>query len=386
MQTKTKSGYITIRDPYYLDNGSMIVDVTLTTNEPDRDNELVRPLGVKGFETAVICYNHKRCDGIPVSTGASFLPDSIVQTLEELRMQVMIKPTDQMFYCDVAGRKQTNGNLLNAVETKQVMNCSIGFRFNPEDVTKEYINGQLVTVYNSVILDELSLLDVISSNINSKIHNDMTIQTKCLECIQTNGMVGSFVISGDGKIIAQITEITDTEVKALDPFTNQVITLDDGYELVETPSEETLEDTTEKKPLVTVEKACACMLGKKPVKNITKEVLADITPVDPEELAEDLKLQTILDNQSAIMQMITDLTSSVTSLSSQIEAESKADVSADMKVMSDEIMAKMNKSLAIALSNNTVTKFLKADEIPPAKPEIVTPETPVITYNYAPNL
>ena len=356
-----------------MEDGSIIVDVTLTSNEVDRDGELVRPMGVKGLDTAVICYNHKRCDGVPVSTGASFVKDSIIQNEQELRAQVLIKTTDQMYFCDITGKKQSNGSLLEAIKNKEVINSSIGYRFSPADVSKEYINGQLITVYNTAILDELSLLDVISSNIKSKIHYKMS-KTKCLDCIRSNGGVGSYVVSGDGKTIAKVTEINDKEIKAID-FDGKEIILDDSYEMVEAPiphNETKIIETTKPESET---KVCGCQLNKD--KPATKDMMteSEIDPVDPEEMLEDIKLETVLENQTAIMGMLTDLMSKVTSLESQMQADSNMDAAETVKQITDEVIKSVNKTVAGALNSQIVnTKFVKTTEVP-------NPESFQITEN-----
>lgn len=308
MKQKTKLLQTQIRDPVLLENGNMIFDVTLTTNLPDRDGDIVNPLGVTGLETAVIAYNHQRCYGIPVTTGAKILLDTVIQTAEELRVQILVKTTDEMFFCDVNGVKRSNGKLLEAINSDQVKNTSIGFRFNPNDVKKIFQNGKTYTYYDQVILNEFSLLDVLSSNPKSIIHKSMKSEQekqKCLDCLRKAG-IGSFAINPDG-LVVKVTEVTDEKVTGQD-FDGNQIELNDSFESVQY---EQPEMESEVEPEVEAEKACGC--SKKPeLPKAETKAEGDIDPnakVEPEDVKEDLQMQTLIETVNQLMGMVTDLTS-----------------------------------------------------------------------------
>jgi hypothetical protein len=327
MQTKLKSNRTQIRDPVILDDGSMVFDVTLTTNQPDRDGDIINPLGVTGIETAVIAYNHQKCNGIPVSTGASIVKDSIVQNLNELRMQIKVDKTNEMFFCDLQGIKRSNGKLLDAIMNNQANNISMGFRFNPSTVQIKYVNSVKYSYYPEIILDEFSILDVLSSNPNSVIHKtpnimpDELTKQKCLDCLRNAG-TQTFAINPSG-LVAKITEITDTEIKGKDFDGNEII-FDDSFEPVEyaeieaeaqtsmelakepTDIQKQVEELTKQLADLETQKACGCQLNKKEEKageNILPVPTGQPMPeiVDSEDAGESVMLQMILDNQATII-------------------------------------------------------------------------------------
>lgn len=317
MQFKTKNYEIQIRSPIVEGDGSTIFDVTLTTDEPDRDGEIVNPLGVKGLETAVVAYNHKKCDGIPVSTGAEILPDSVVQTEKELRVQVRVKPSDEMFFCDTAGRKQSNGKLLTAIQNRQIKNVSIGFNFSPSDVTEKTINGKTYTYYKTVILSELSLLDVISSNINSIIHKTMNTveqkKEKCLSCVIEAG-VGSVVVNKEGNYL-KVTQISDEGVVKAKDFEGNELELDESYEPAwiddsEGQPSQPLAEENDFKKTSDGEKGCvSCRTGRKPALLENKSPDSPLQSIpSKEEVGDSIKLETLLelemDNNKMLQKII----------------------------------------------------------------------------------
>lgn len=341
MNQKIKILHTQIRDPVLLEDGSMVFDVTLTTNLPDRDGEIVNPMGVTGLETAVIAYNHQRCQGIPVSTGAKILLDTVIQTAEELRVQILVKTTDEMFFCDIDGVKRSNGKLLEAINNDQVKNTSIGFRFNPKDVKKIVQNGKTYTYYDQVILNEFSLLDVLSSNPKSIIHKSMKSEQekqKCLDCLRKAG-VGSFAINPDG-LVVKVVEVTDEKVTGQDFDSNQM-ELDDNFEPVQY--------------VATTEKACGC--GKKPELPKTEtKAEGDIEPnakVEPEDIKEDLQMQTLMDTVNQLANMVTDL-------NSKLEA---------MIANSENNMAKYVQEVKQTIQEQNVLKFAKETKKTIAIPE-----------------
>ncbi len=347
-----------IRDPVYNQDGSMVFDCTLTTNEPDRDGDIVNPAGVKGLETAVVAYNHQKCNGIPVSTGAKILQNTVIQNDKELRVQILVKQTDEMFYCDRSGSKKSNGKLLDAVKNDQVNNISIGFRYDTEDTETIYKNGKKYTLYKTVILNEFSLLDVVSSNINSIIHKTMKTKLekqKCISCLVEAG-IGSYVVNMDG-LVAKITEINGEEVKAKDFDGNELI-LDDMYE----PVQQMPHKTTPPAQTDETQKACSCQQSIKPEAQ-TKEP-EPMPLVDPEEVQETAKLDMLLENQASIINTLADITSKIEAMA-KLETAKPVDTAKIVDELAKQLQSKEQQFLDKFVQNpeNKKTNNLTIDPI-----------------------
>ena len=337
---KQKTIQTQIRDPVILGDGSWIFDITLTTSQPDRDGDIVNPLGVKGIETAVIAYNHKRCDGLPVSTGAKILKDTIIQNESELRVQIQVKPTDEMFFCDYNGTKRSNGKLLDAIKKDQVRAVSMGFSYNTETVQSKTIKGINYNYYPEVLLSEASLLDVTSSNLHTIIHKSMnpkkTLEQKlkCLTCLVSAG-IGKYAINPDNNVV-KVTDIDESTmtIKGTDFEGNETV-LDDSYEPVEYEPHEDKMST--EPPTDEATKDCGCNKNKP---TIVAEIKQDgsSSVVDPEDVKEDVQIQTVLENQSKMMEMLTQMMAKLESNSTEV----------------DEAMVKMSTTL-----NQEMTKSIQ---------------------------
>jgi hypothetical protein len=308
-----------IRDPVLLEDGSMVFDITLTTSEVDRDNDIVNPLGVQGLDTAIVAYNHQKCYGIPVSTGAEILFDTVIQNEKELRVQIKIKATDEMFFCDLQGQKKTNGNLLEAVKKNQVNNVSVGFTPISEPTIK-YINGKKIRYFDEIMIHEVSLLDVLSSNLSTKIHKFMEIN-KCVECVKKSG-VGTLVYKKND--VYKVSLISDTEVKAVGFDGNETI-VDDSFEVL------SLQEHV---------KMCACQKEKetKDAETIEEEI--------KEEIAEDTQL-------TAIMQTLESMQNQIDALNTKVQELETTKASTEI------IEESVQKHVKSNIENTILNKFAR---------------------------
>lgn len=340
-----KDGRVSIRDPVVNEDGSIEYDVTVTTNEPDRDGDIVNPLGVKGLETLIIAYNHARCHNNPVSTGSEIVKGSIIQNENELRFVVRIKESDEMFLCDIQNKKFSNGKLLEAVKNGHVYNTSLSFTYNPGDLKTKIIDGKSYRYFNQVIARELSLLDVLSSNPKTIIHKFMqnTTETeeinKCVQCLVDAG-VGSYAINPSGNVV-KVTDITDMTVTATD-FDGNSITLDDTYELVEYLKEEEkmTEETQEEET-----KMCSCQKNKSQVeeKKAESSIPTTLEPVETAEVAEDTRIQTIFE-------MLTQLSTTIEEL--KVEIQNKSNIT-------QEEQTKFQNSIIDSINQQSLNKFVQ---------------------------
>ena len=263
----------------YNEDGTIDIPVIWLSNNPDKEDEIV---DIKTFiipDTVIVGYNHNRCNGAKVATGAKVLRETITRTENLLTSYVRVAKSDEMFFCDRgSSQKKTNGKVLEAIEKNHLAGTSLGFRIDRDNVEVVFLRKKRITVYYYCIAQELSLLDIAPMSYDTRIINKSIInlnmpndeKQKCINCLREAG-VGTVVVNPENKF-AIITEITDTEIKAKS-FDGTEMTLDEtfeevNYSMLSKEVDNSVEDTEK-------EKACACMkkaLAKPDVKELEKAV------------------------------------------------------------------------------------------------------------------
>ncbi len=220
-------------------DGSIDYPAVVITNRADKEEDVVDIESMIIAPTIFAGYNHYKCSGNIVATGAKPLVETLEKTKDIATMYIRVHPTDEMFFCEHNSKqKKSNGKLLEAVEKGHIHATSITFKFNPAKVKTIYDSKskKKYNIYYEVIVYEISLLDIAPMHYESFIknksimHDELTAEkSKCLNCLIEAG-VDSLAINPENNVV-KITKIEDDKVFGIN-FAGEEIQLDDTYEPV----------------------------------------------------------------------------------------------------------------------------------------------------------